>query len=390
MQHKYGSSGEYQSKYNDIYPSIEDLKAKAKTRMPFFAWEFLDSGTGREQLAARNISQLSSIQMVPKFLDGARDVSLETEMMGQTHSVPFGIAPIGMTGLMWPNGERYLAKTAARYNFPYCLSTAACAAPETIGPLCDGKGWFQLYVPADRKICADMLERAWESGFRTMMVTADVPIPSMRERQRKAGMRVPPSIDLKTIMRVAMRPRWALATLKNGSPRLKMLEKYAESGDLVDVSSFMGRQMNDVLNLDYIQAIRKMWKGKMIVKGILHVDDAVALTEIGVDGILVSNHGGRQFDGAPAAIDVLPEIAQAVDGKCSVLFDSGVRTGLDVLRALALGADFVLLGRAFIYGVAALGEKGGDHVYNILKEDITNNLKQLGVRRLSELKGCLR
>ena len=390
MQHGYGKIGAKKTKYYDRFPRVEDLRARTKSRIPFFAWEYLDSGTGVERLVEHNRQRVQSVEMVPQFIGGGFEIDLKTTLMGETYASPFGIGPVGMTGLMWPGGEHMLARTASRFNIPYCLSTVACEEPESVGPLCDGNGWFQLYVPADRDICADLLERAWNSGFRTLMVTADVPVPSMRERQRKAGLKVPTDTNLKTILRVAARPQWALATLRYGKPRIRTLEKYAKSGDLRQVSSFLGRQLSDVLNLDYIKFIRQMWKGNFVVKGILHENDALKLIDAGVDAIVVSNHGGRQFDAAPAAIDVLPDIAKAVDGKCAVIYDSGIRTGLDIVRALALGADFVLLGRAFLYGIAALGEEGGDHVANILNEDIGNNLKQLGVRELSELPGCLR
>jgi len=389
MQHQYGTIGATHTRYYNAYPAVHDLMSVARRRIPYFAWEYLDSGTGIERLTGHNLQRLQRIEMVPQFMGGAYDINLQTDLMGETYAMPFGIGPVGMTGMMWPGGEHMLARTAARQNIPYCLSTVACEAPESVGPLCEGKGWFQLYVPADREVCSDILKRAWDSGFKTLMVTADVPIPSMRERQRKAGLKVPPQTDLITLLRVAARPRWALATLRYGKPRFRLLEKYAESGDLKEVSSFLGRQLNDVLNLDYMKFMRDKWKGKIVVKGILHDVDARALVEAGVDGIVVSNHGGRQFDAAPAAIDVLPAIVKAVDGKCAVLYDSGIRTGLDILRAMALGADFVLLGRAFLYGIAALGEEGGDHVANILKEDMANNLKQLGVRHLGELPGCL-
>ena len=390
MKHQYGTIGGKQSKNYNRYPAINDLMEPSRRRIPFFAWEYLVSGTGSERLIDHNLSALEKIEMTPQFMSGAFDIPLETQLMGETYSAPFGIAPIGMTGMMWPDGEHMLARTSVRHNIPYCLSTVACEGPESVGPMCKGNGWFQLYVPADREICKDIMKRAWDAGFKTLMVTADVPVPSMRERQRKAGLQVPPATDWKTLMRVAARPKWAKATLRHGKPRFRLLEKYAQSGDLKEVSSFLGRQLDDVLNVDYMKFIREEWKGKLVVKGILHEEDAKKLVSVGVDGIVVSNHGGRQFDGAPAAIDVLPKIVKSVNKKCAVLYDSGIRSGLDILRAMALGADFVLLGRGFLFGITALGEEGGDHVAAILKEDITNSLKQLGVRSMDELPLCLR
>ena len=387
MQHQYSIPG---SEYSDNYPSIADLEIPAKRRIPFFAWEYLDSGTGLERLVPHNRERLQAIEMVPRFFDGNFKIPLQTKLLGETYDSPFGIAPVGMTGLMWPGGEKLLAKTAARNNIPYGLSTVACQTPETVGPLCEGNGWFQLYVPSDREMCIDVINRAWQSGFRTLIVTADVPTPSMRERQRKAGLKVPPDNSLKSLFRVAIRPHWAWATLRHGKPGFPTLEKYAKSDDMQEVSSFLGRELSDALNLEYLKFIRDNWQGKLIVKGILHEDDAKKLVKAGVDGIVVSNHGGRQFDGAPAAIDVLPVIVKAVGKKCAIIYDSGIRSGLDVIRALALGAEFVLLGRPFLYGIAALGEFGGDHVVEILNADLTNNYRQLGVRDISQLSSCLR
>ena len=369
----------------DRYPAVSYLERKARGRMPHFGWEYLASGTGRDEAMERNISSFEKIQFTPRFMLGDVGLDFETELFGQRYALPFGIAPVGLTGLMWPRAEQHLASTAARYNIPYGLSTVATQAPETIGPIAAGRGWFQLYPPHDAEIRRDLIRRAKDSGFVALMVTVDVPAPSRRERQRRAGVSVPPKPNLRTFVHAALRPNWSLTTLATGIPRFRGLEKYVGSANLSDAAEFIGRQLGSV-SWDYLAAVRDEWDGPLMVKGLMDPGQATrAVADLGYDGVVVSNHGGRQFDGAPGSLDVLPCIAQALNGKGSVIFDSGVRTGLDVMRALALGADFVLLGRAFIYGVAALGERGGDHVVDILAEDLHSNMVNLGCERFEEL-----
>lgn len=368
------------------YPSIADLRDRARGRIPFFAWEYLDSGTGRDDGAQRNVDAMRQVTLTPRFMRGEMTVATETELFGRTYGAPFGVAPVGLTGLMWPEAENILARAAAKYRIPYSLSTVATQAPETIGPLADGMGWFQLYPPRDAGVRRDLLARAKAAGFTTLLVTADVPTGSTRERQRRAGVTVPPKLTPLMIYRCMVRPAWSLATLRAGTPRFKGVAKYASGADLQNMTAFIGTGLGGTLSWDYLEEVRKEWDGPIVIKGILSTADAADALSVGVDGIGVSNHGGRQCDGTPAAIDALPRIADVVGGRAPIIFDSGVRTGLDICRALALGADFVLCGRAFMYGVAALGERGGEHVAQLLKADLENNMVQLGCRTIDELR----
>ena len=368
------------------YPSIEDLRRRAKGRIPHFAWEYIDSGTGADECVQRNRAALQAITLVPEFMKGAFEPQLATRLFDIDYAVPFGVSPVGLTALMWPRAERILARAAARHRFPYTLSTAATEAPETIGPLAEGMGWFQLYPPRRTDIRQDLIARARDSGFTTLLVTADVPVASRRERQVRAGVVVPPKITPRMLYRCMVRPTWSLATLVAGSPRFRGLEKYIDGSDMRDMLSFIGQELGGSLDWVYLEAVRQEWDGPLVLKGILTTAEAERAAAIGFDGIMVSNHGGRQFDGAPAAIDVLPAIAEAVGQRTKILFDSGVRGGLDIARALALGADFVLMGRAFMYGVAALGRRGGDHVAELLKADLINNMTQLGCATLDQLR----
>jgi L-lactate dehydrogenase (cytochrome) len=368
------------------YPAIEDLRQKALKRMPHIAREYLESGTGDEQGVSRNLERMAAITLVPTFLKGAFDPEVSTTLFGQKFQAPFGIAPIGLAGLMWPRTECILAATAARYGIPYCLSTVASQTPETVGLLAGSMGWFQLYAPHEKKLRHDMLQRARESGFGTLVVTADTPVPSRRERVTRAGLRMPPRITPRFVWEALTHPRWTAATLKAGLPNLKLFEKYADAADMGTIAEFVTQKVGGTLSWDYLKEVRDEWEGPLVLKGVHHPDDAETAIGIGVDAIQVSNHGARQFDGAPAAIDLLPAIVHQVNGRTKILFDSGVRGGLDIVRALALGADFVFLGRAFIYGVAALGRWGGDHTAAILLEDLKNNMIQLGYATLAEIK----
>lgn len=373
------------AKYFNQYPAIEDLAAKAKKRIPHVAWEYLQSGTGRESLTQRNIKAFDNITFTPKFCKGILNPKIETTLFGQQYNAPFGMSPIGLTGLMWPKIEQYLAATANRYQVPYTLSTVATETPETVGKHVGNMGWFQLYPPREEELMKAVLKRAKDAGFHTLLVTADVPMASRRERTKRAGLQMPPKITPNLIWQGITHPAWTIETLKHGLPRLRTIEEYVEVKKMKFVSGYVGNRLGGTLSWEYCQKIREVWDGAVVLKGVLHPQDAVKAVEIGFDGVMVSNHGGRQFDGAITSIEALPNIVKAVNGKAKILFDSGVRNGLDIMKALSLGADFVMLGRAFIYSVAALGKFGGNHAVEILMDDLKNNMVQLGVEDLKSL-----
>jgi len=368
------------------YPAVSDLRARARRRMPHFAWEFLDSGTGEDEAVRRNREAFAAITLVPRFMQGAFEPDTATTLFGTPYAAPFGVSPVGMNSLAWPGTDRILAAAAARHRIPYAMSTVANETPERLGALAGGMGWFQLYPPRDAAMRRDLLARARDSGFTTLLVTVDVPAISRRERQIRAGVgggfRLTPAM----LWQCALRPQWSLATLREGRPRAPGLERYVPGDDLRRFLAFVGRVLNGSFDWDYVDTLRAEWDGALVLKGVLDPRDAEEALAHGVDGILVSNHGARQFDGAPASVAALPGIVRAVDGRASVLLDSGVRSGLDIARALALGADFVLLGRAFMYGVAALGERGADHTVRLLVEDLKTNMANLGCATLASLR----
>jgi len=374
--------------YMQRWPTVNDLRQRAQTRLPHVAWEYLDQGTCDETAVARNLSRLADVQLVPRFMKGLLQPKLTTTLFGRTYNAPFGMAPVGLTGLMWPEVEFHLARAAAHHHIPYTLSTVATQTPEEVGTLVGDMGWFQLYPPRDREVRRDILRRAKAAGFHTLVVTADVPAGSRRERTLRAGMTMPPRITPRFVWQALTHPAWTLRTLKAGLPRLRTVEPYAGGTDMMSVMTFVRGQLGGTLSWDYLKETRDEWQGPVVLKGIVHPADAEQAVAVGVDGIQISNHGARQFDAVPAAIDSLAAIAPLVKGKAAILFDSGVRTGLDVLRAVALGADFVLLGRAFIYGVAALGPLGARHVVDIITAEMMTDMHQLGVERLDQLTSC--
>lgn len=367
------------------YPAIADLEKRAKRRIPFVSWEYLESGTGDEKALFRNREALDAITFLPQFARGSQAFDISTTLFDRKYEAPFGVAPVGLTGLMWPKAEHILAKMSNKKKIPFCLSTVATQIPESVGQHIGDMGWFQLYPPKDPGLRENLLTRAKENGFHTLVLTADVPAPSRRERTKRAGLKTPPKITPRFIWQGITHPAWSIATLRTGLPRLRTVESYSEEKDMASVEEFVRFKFRGDLGWDYVQEVRDLWDGPMIMKGLLHPSDVEKAISIGVNGVGISNHGGRQFDGAPASIQVLPEIVRIAKGKVAIIFDSGLRTGLDIIRALALGADFVLLGRAFLYGVAALGKYGAEHAATILMEDLKNNMAQLGVGSIKEL-----
>ncbi len=369
----------------DRYPAIADLQRRARWRIPHFAWEYLDSGTGAEQARDRNIEALRQVTFVPRLLRGELHPSTETELFGTTYAAPIGIAPVGLTSLIWPGADLALASMAATKTIPYVLSTVGTEKPEVAGPVAGGMGWFQLYPPRDHQVRDDLISRAKDSGFTTLVVTADVPAASRRERQRKARVRVPPKIGPALIARAAVRPAWSIETLRSGLPRFKGLESYIDEATMAKTAGFVGANLGGTLSWDYLASVRELWDGPLVVKGLMNPDDAERAVETGADAVVVSNHGGRQLDGSVASIEALPHVVERVGSQIPVLFDSGVRSGLDVARAIALGASFVFCGRAFMYGLGALGVDGPAHAFDVLHEDLVNVMHQTGCERLDQL-----
>ena len=371
------------------HPSIEDLRLAAQKRIPKFAFEYLDSATGRELGLKINRDALDEIGFMQRVLCGRTKAQLKTSLLGRTYDLPFGIAPIGMSGLLWAGAERMLAQSAVEHNIPYSLSSVAVASPEDVSPYIGQNGWFQHYPVNSAELRRKMLPRIKAAGFHTLIITVDIPEESRRERQRRANLTVPPKADFRTLKEMASRPAWCFAHLRKGiMPRMRFFDDYVPQRGR-ESFTHAGALIRGIPDWQYLQELREEWNGHLVVKGVLRPEDANRMVEEGVDCIWVSNHSGRQFEAGPAVINQLPKIREAVGPDVPLIYDSGVAWGLDIMRALAKGADFVMVGRAFQYAVAAFGAKGIDHLVHILKADITANMSQLGVEELGGLASCL-
>ena len=324
--------------------------------------------------------------LTPQFLKGRLDPDIGTELFGVRYSLPAGIAPVGLTGLIWPGADVALAETAARCGIPYVASTVNTADVSVVGPRAAGMGWFQLYPPRDTGVREDLLHRAQQAGFTVLVVTADVPARARRERQNRERVSIPPRIMPRHVSQAALRPAWTLGLLRNGLPRFHTLEPYVDRTTLRQLAGFVGASLGGTLSWEYLAETCELWPGPVVVKGILHPDDAERCLDTGADAVVVSNHGGRQLDAAPAAIEALGPIVDRLEGRAPVLFDGGVRSGLDIARALALGADFAFSGRSFMYGLCALGTRGAEHVVSIFEQQLMSVMHQLGCERLEELR----
>ena len=372
----------------DKYPRVSDMISLAKRRIPHFAAEYLFAGTGYDEALENNRKVFNQIFLVPKYLKGTVIPDLKTKLLGYEYDAPFGMAPVGMTSLMWPGAEVALSKMSVKNNVPFALSTVACASVEEIGKYLNGEGWFQLYPPADKAIRDDLLKRAKNAGFKTLVVTADIPASSRRERLRMAGVSVPPKNNLRTFFQAAICPSWSIGTLINGIPSFPTMDQYSNGdwhGNAKSKAGFAGSQMQRYLDWDYLKEVRDIWKGPIILKGLMHEDDAIKTTEI-VDAIYLSNHGGRQIDIAPSPLQMLPDIRKKVGPDFPIIIDSGFYSGQDISKGLMLGADFVMTGRPFIIGLAALGAKGANHVHDILKDELSNIMEQICAKNIKELK----
>ncbi|SFT81890.1 alpha-hydroxy acid oxidase [Sedimentitalea nanhaiensis] len=366
------------------FPGVADLRARAHRRLPTFVWDYLDSGTGMETTKARNRAALDRVGFMPSILHGQIDPDLSTTFLDRAFAQPFGIAPIGMSGLIWPDAEHLLARAARTAGLPFCLSTVASRSPEDLAPDLGDHAWFQLYPPKAPEIRRDLLDRARAAGFSTLVLTVDVPMASRRERQTRSGLTQPPRMTPRLLAQIAQRPAWAMGMARRGLPRMRTLDKYITGAQAnLPPTAHIGYLLRTSPDMDYVKWLRDHWDGPFIVKGVLRAPDAASLEAAGVDALWVSNHAGRQFDGAPGGIECLPDLRAAT--RLPLVFDSGIEGGLDILRALALGADFVMLGRTFHFALAALGATGPAHLIDMLCKDMQANMGQIGAHTLSDL-----
>lgn len=372
--------------FNPKYPSIEDLRNKAEKRIPKFAFEYLDGGCNEDVNLKRNTSELREVQLKPTYLKDQIGSNLKTKLFGIDYDAPFGIAPVGLQGMMWPNSPEILSKAAFEHNIPFILSTVSTSSIERISELTEGKAWFQLYHPTEDRLRDDLIKRAAESQCPVLVILCDVPAFGYRPRDIRNGLAMPPNMSLKNILQILGKPQWALETLRYGQPNFETLKPYMPKGlDLKQLGKFMERTFSGRLNESKIKPIRDMWKGKLVLKGVANEVDVEEAIRLGIDGVIVSNHGGRQLDAGESTIKPLKRIADKFGQDIEVMMDSGIRSGPDIARALASGAKFTFMGRAFMYGVAALGRQGGNHTISILKTQLQQVMEQLCCANIDDI-----
>ncbi len=342
-----------------IIAATTDYREAARRRLPRFLFDYIDGGAFSETTLRRNIADLADVALKQRVLRDMGDLSLETELFGERWAMPVGLAPIGLAGMTRRRGEVQAARAACTANVPYTLSTVSVCAMKEVTEGCGRAPWFQLYVLKDRGFMKDALERAWAQGSRVLVFTVDMPLPGARYRDPHSGMSGP-NAPARRMVQAMFKPAWAMDVGLGGRPHdLGNISAYrGQTTGLADYIGWLGANFDPTIGWRDLEWIRESWKGSMIIKGVLDPDDARDAVRFGADGIVVSNHGGRQLDGALSSARALPAIAQAVGGDLTVLADGGVRTGLDVVRMLALGARGVLLGRTYVYALAAQGEAG--------------------------------
>jgi len=373
--------------YNSQFPSVADLRKKAKSRIPKFAFDYLEGGCNEGLNLSRNESDFDNIYLKPNYLRVGGDIDMSVELFGRRYSAPFGVSPIGLQGLMWPNAPEILAKAAAKADIPYTLSTVSTSSIERIAEVSEGKAWFQLYHPTENSLRDDILSRLKAVECPVLVVLVDVPAFGLRYKEIKSGLSIPPKMSINNILQAFARPLWGIKTLQHGIPSFATLKPYMEKGmDMSQLGQFMNKTFTGKVDIEKVAAIRDLWKGPLVLKGIATDEDMQAAIQIGADGVIVSNHGGRQIDAGESSINSLIKLANnpLYKSKLKIMLDGGIRSGVDLARAHAVGSEFNFMGRPFMYGVGALGNDGGDHTINMFKTHLYQIMQQLTIEKITQ------
>lgn len=369
--------------------TIADLRQLAKSKLSRAVFDFIDGGAEEESTLQNNLNAFSHYRWLPHVLNDVRDVSTHTTLFDQSMALPFGIGPTGGAGFGHPKADLALAKTASQFGIPYTLSSSATTTIEDIAKVAHGRLWFQAYVLKDKEFFWQMIERARACDYEGLMITVDLPVGGKRVRDFHNHFSLPFKLTPRNLLDFSSRPAWLIRLLTHGVPslaNLKGLGKAAttQASSFTKLASTVGKNYDPAFNFESLAKVRDRWKGKLIVKGVSRPDDAKRIMALGCDAIVVSNHGGRQLDGAMATLDALPEVVKAVDHQIPVLMDSGIRHGGDIAKALALGANGVLIGRASLYGAVAQSDQGAQRAIEILSEELTRTMQLCGVTKLNQ------
>ena len=360
--------------------TIDDAIRLSKKRLPKLVFDFIDGASGDDKLAEINSTALDQIRLEPKVFRNVENRNLSKKIFDFHFDYPFGFAPMGMTNLSWPEADKMIAKESAYNNIPTCVSMASSTTLEDMFTFSEGHSWMQIYIFQSEEFIMELLKRAEGIGYKVLILTVDVPILSRRARDDRNGFGYPFKIGPKQFLDFALHPQWSLTTLFKGAPQ-PMNYVTSKSGDQI----FRRKESRGATDWNTLKRVRDAWKGKLIIKGVMNSEDALKIKEAGADAIQVSNHGGRQLDSATASINALPLIRKALGDDFPILFDSGIRSGSDILRALALGADFVMFGRPLMYAIGADGARGLRRIINLIKEELSTNLGLVGLTDINEV-----
>jgi (S)-mandelate dehydrogenase len=371
-------------------PTVADIRKEAQRRLPHFAYEYCDGGAGGDDRGiARNNNAFDAVELVPRYGKVVTPPPADCELFGRRYAAPIGVAPVGGPGTVYPGAETYLAQACQAAKVPYTLGLLSGITLDAAMKLAPDVCWFQLYRFArnDHAIGLDLVERAGAAGVHVLMLTMDTPIRTTRTREIKSGIVQPFRLTTRLKLDALGSPHWMRAFMRNGVPRFVNLIPYMNGETSIEAAAaFQQREGGGAFTWDEVARYRDKWKKPLVAKGLLHPEDAERAVALGLDGIVVSNHGGRQIEALPAPIDVLPAIAAAVGKRMTIIYDSGVRSGVDVARAIAVGADACLAGKAFLWSLGALGEKGPPHVIRTFVDELSSTLGILGCHNLRELR----
>ena len=367
--------------------SVADLRRIAKRRLPRGVFDYIDGGAEDERTLAANEAAFASTALLPRVLRGIEHVDIATDLLGRQVSYPLVLAPTGFTRIADPDGELAVARAASRAGVPYTLSTLSTRSIEEVRAVSDGRLWFQVYAWRDRGLVREMIERAHHARYEALVLTVDTAVFGRRERDVRRGFTLPPTIGLRTVIDGALHPGWTLRFMRNEPIRFANVvgRGVGDGASPVTLSDYINSQFDPSLSWADVDWLRSIWSGPIVLKGIQSVADALIAADLEVEAVALSNHGGRQLDGAPAAFSLVTPVADAVGGRITIICDGGIRRGSDIVKAVAAGATCAMAGRAYLYGLGAAGERGVDLVLEWFRSDLTRTMSLLGAASVTEL-----